>query len=215
MKRLTLVLILLATPALAEDKPNLDHTALASPGAVALYLSARGLYDLGLAANDPLMILTAAHMMRGVAMMPAQRSPDGRTAAVPARILAPVPDQWFDKARSLDAAGSFTDLIEILSRETVPPPKSLLATPSLLSPAAVNTWTLQFYGGAYAEVAIVGNHTGTLDLSVRDAAGHAVCLDNGAGYTAFCSFVPQDNGDFTVTVTNSGPTADGYLLLTN
>ena len=215
MKRLTLALILLAAPALAEDKPNLDRTALTGPGIVALYLSARALYDLGLAANDPLMVLTAARMMRGVTMTPAQRSPDGTPNDVPPRILPPVPDVMFDKARSMDAAGTFADLIEILSRETVPPPKTLQASPSLLSPAEVDTWTLPFYGGTLAEVAIVGNRTGNLDLTVSDAGGHVVCVENGAGYRAYCGFVPQDHGDFTVSVTNSGLAVDGYLLLTN
>ena len=222
MKALSLALILLAAPASAEDKPNLDPTAPAAPGAVALYLSATALYDQGVAAKDPLMVLTAARMMRGLDFTPTIRKPDSQAGGengklIPIRtvISNTLPDKMFDEARSLDAAGNFSDLIEIMSRETPPTPKSLRVSSSQLAPVGADKWTLQFYGDTYAELAILGARTGNLDLSVTDADGNPVCIDNGASDTAYCGFVPLENGDFTVTVTNSGPTPDGYTLLTN
>lgn len=214
MLRLTLALILLATPAWPEDKPNLDPTAAATPGAVALYLSANALYALGTAADDPLVILTAAKMLRGVALIAADRNPDPAPETVSA-LTQPDPAAMLATARALNVDSGLTDLINATAAETPPQPKSLRATAAQLKPGQSQVWTLQFYGGTYAELAILGAGQGNLDLSVTDAKGNPICLDNGNAGTAYCGFVPRDNGDFAVTVINSGQSPDTYQLITN
>ena len=210
--RLTLALALTATPAWAEG--NLDPGAPARPGAVALYLAASNLYLLGQTAKDPLMVLTAAQMMRGLAVTDTARS-RGPVPETPATLIPLDPNLMLDTARSLDAGANFTDLIDSAARQTGPNPKALRATASALPPAGSETWSLTFFGGAYAEVAIAGHGNGNLDLLVSDDKGIVVCQDHGSGDTAICGFTPVDNGTFTVTVTNPGPTPDGYIFLTN
>jgi hypothetical protein len=216
--RLTLALMLIATPLLApaplRAEGNIDPAAPARPGAVALYLSAKTLSDLGQAAKDPLMVLTAAQILRGLTLTDTPRSPDP-APATPTPLSALDPTTLFDTARTLDAGENYTDLIEFVARQTGPAPRALNATASALNPAGFETWTLTFYGGAYAEVAIIGHGNGNLDLLVTDDGGTIICQDRGSGDGAICGFTPAENGAFTVTVTNPGATPDGYILLTN
>ena len=216
MRRLILAVTLLAAPALAEDKPNLDQTAPAMPGAVALLLSAQNLYALGQTGKDALMVLTAARMMRGLTLIPTSRTPETKGKPTSATLTLPDATAMLMTAHTLaDGDDLLPDLIESIASETPPQPKSLRVTPSQLDPGVTDTWTLQFYGGTYAELAIAGAGKGDLDLSVQDAKGNPICQDNGSADTATCGFTPKDNGDFTVTITNSGITSDAYQLITN
>lgn len=210
--RLTLALLLMASPLGAET--NLDPTAPAEPGAVALYLQAQSLHHLGQAAKDPLLVLTAAHILQGLTLTETARAPDPAPETTTA-LTALDPAAVLDTARSLDAGAMFTDLIDMVARQTGPSPKSLRATAATLDQGATQTWTLSFFGGAYAELAILGDGTGPLDLMVTDASGSLICQDNGSGISALCGFTPAQNGSFTVTVTNPGTTTGAYMLLTN
>lgn len=212
--RLTLVALVTATPLWAEVAPNLDPKSPAVPGAVALYLSAQTLYALGLAARDPLMVVTAARMMRGLSVIATPRQPDPeRKSAVPLAALDA--KTMLATARTLDAGANYPDLIEFVAAETPPAAKALRATASQLAPGASEMWTLPFFGGTYGELGMAGHGNGNLDLLVTDAAGNQICADNGSADSALCGFTPADNGDFKVTVTNSGATPDSYILLSN
>lgn len=199
-----LLLITTATPLWAE----------ATPGAVALYLQARALNDLGQTAKDPLMVLTAAHILRGLTLTDTPRTPDP-APDTPATLTVLDPATVLDTARALDAGQNFTDLIDMVARQGGPTPKALRATAATLDAGQTQTWTLAFFGDAYGEVAIIGHGNGNLDLLVSDDKGAIVCQDNGSGDRALCGFTPAENGSFTVTVTNAGTTPDGYILLTN
>jgi len=218
--RLTLALLLLTTPALAQDATALDPTAQAEPGAVALYLQASQLYALGKQAKDPLVVVTAARLIRSLTLTDTARLPD--TARMPDPVpAAPTPLTPLDAstllatARALDAGANYADLIERVSRDLGAKPKALTATASTLPPSKAETWTLNFYGGSYAELAILGDGRSNLDLTVRDATGGVICVDNGSADTAICGFTLRDNGAVKVTVTNAGDAPDTYTLLTN
>ena len=208
---------LTATPLLADG--NLDPAAPARPGAVALYLSAHTLHTLGQTAKDPLMVLTAARILRGLSVTAANRSPDPAPPDPAPKDLTPLipldAKSMLTTASTLDAGHNHTDLIEAVTREVPPAPKALRASASTLAPGASEVWTLAFFGGTYGELAIIGHANGNLDLLVSDDKGITICQDNGSGDTAICGFTPAQNGSFTVTVTNPGPTPDGYILLTN
>ena len=215
MRPALFTLLLAASPALAGEMPNLDPSAPAAPGAVALLLSAQNLYALGQSGKDPLLVLTAARMMRLVALLPASRIPQITGKAAPSGLTLPDAATMLATARRLDPGESFSDLIEAIATETPPPPKALRATGSQLDPGLTDTWTLQFYGGTYGELAILGAGQGNLDLLVTDANGSLICQDNGSADTGFCGFTPKDNGDFTATITNAGLAPDAYILVTN
>ena len=207
-----LALLLLTTPALGDSV--LDGKALAQPGAVALYVQARQLYALGLQAKDPLTVTNAARLLRGLTLTdtariqdPAPKTPTPLQPLDPAKLL--------ETARALDVGQNYTDLIEQVATDLPAKPKSLAATASILAPSSAEAWTLSFYGGTYAELAILGDGKGNLDLSVTDAGGAPICVDLGSADMAQCGFTMRDNGDVTVTVTNAGDTAASYTLLTN
>ncbi len=212
LTRLILTFALTASPVLAEG--NLDPAAPAQPGAVALYLQAHTLHGLGQTTKDPLLVLMAARILRGLSVSPAIRTPDpAPPEATAAEIMDPT--NLIALATALDAGQNYTDLIEAVSRETGPAPRALRASTATLAPGETQVWTLTFFGGTYGELAMVGHANGNLDLLVSDDKGITICQDNGSGDTAFCGFTPAENGSFTVTVTNPGPTPDGYMLITN
>jgi hypothetical protein len=211
-----LALSLLASPAFADGPLNLDRRATALPGAVATYVQAERLYELGQAAKDPLMVLIAARMMRGLSLTATARTPDPAPDPAPASAptLAPLDvATMLATAHSLDAGDNYSDLIA--ATEILPTPKALRATAATLPPGAAQVWTLAFFGGTYGEIAIIGHANATLDLIVSDDNGNHICLDDGSAATALCGFTPADNGNFTVTVTNPGADPSSYVLLSN
>lgn len=219
--RLLFALVLTAAPALAEDRPVLDPLAPARPGAVALYVQARGLAALGQSAKDPLMVLTAARILHGLRVTATRRQPApvgaeaaGVAAGSPAALALPDAAQLLDSARALDAGQSYSDLIDLLAREVPPQPKALRVSPSTLKPGQSEVWTLAFFGGTHGELAILGSGKSNLDLVVTGAGDTQICLDRGSAAAAYCGFTLVENGNVTVLVTNVGPNADSYLLLT-
>ena len=215
VKLLPALAVLAALPAVAGDAPNLDPTAPAMPGAVALLLSAETLYAMGQTAQDPLMVLTAARMMGGLAVITTPRIADGKTNASTTALPGFDAKAMIAVAKSIDAGQTYSDLIESEATLTPPAPKSLRATASALAPGSAESWTLPFYGGTYAEVAVLGGAAGNLDVVVADDKGHSICADYGNSDSVLCGFTPLDNGEFTVTVTNSGLTGDSYTLFVN
>lgn len=212
MRRLALLIVMLATPAMAEDAPVLDQGAAAVPGAVALYLQARGLAGLGQHRKDPLMVLTAARILHGLRLTDTPRQPD--PAHDPMPVVAPDAAALLEVARQLDAGENYADLTDMLAREVPPHPHALRATASILAAGASHTWTLPFFGGTFAELAILGDGTSNLDLLVTGAGDTQICEDRGSADRAYCGFVLRENGDVTITVSNAGQTAGTYLLLT-
>ena len=132
-----LALLLTAAPALAQDAGNLDPRALAEPGAVALYLQATALYALGQRAKDPLTVITAARLLRGLSLTDTPRIPE---PAAPAQPLTALTAQTvLDTARRLDAGQNYLDLTDIVAAEIPPPPKSLRATAASVAMGAAQT----------------------------------------------------------------------------
>ena len=206
--------LVLTSPALADAT---------RPGAVALYLQAHGLYSLGQAAKDPLMVLTAARILHGLALtdtkrlpQPAETEPAEAEPAPthPTPVAPPAAAAMLDSARALDAGLTYSDLIDLVAREVPPQPKVLRVTASTLAPGHSEVWTLDFFGGTYGELAILGDGAGNLNMVVTGADDTLICLDKGSADAAFCGFALEENGYVTVTVTNAGTRADRYLLLT-
>lgn len=209
-----LALLLLTTRALAQDATLLDPKARAEPGAVALYLQASQLYALGQQAKDPLAVVTAARLIRALTLTGSARVPDPAPAA-PTPLTPLDATAMLATARMLDSGANYADLIEQVASELGPKPKALTATASTLPPGKAETWTLNFYGGTFAELAILGNGRSNLDWTVTDATGGLICVDHGSADRGVCGFTLRDNADIKVTVTNAGDAVDIYMLLTN
>jgi hypothetical protein len=201
--------------AAAEDKgPNLDPSAAGPAGAVEQRAMAQEVYALGMARQDALTVLAAARLALAVALTDVARIPEGAQAPED----APPPPSGADMlaaARTLAGEDeTLAGLVDEAEAEAAgPAPAAASASRSALAPGATEVWQVAFFGGAVAEVAVLGG--GPLVLSVTDENGHAVCAPTRPLDTATCSFVPAWNGTFAITVANPGGGAAGYLLLTN
>lgn len=193
-RRLILALILSAAPALADEATSPLQRA---------QLSAE-LFELGLAASDPVMLLTAARIRKTVGLDLAPRdamswqqmlgaaSPLLEGDEVLEQIAA---DLAAESAKGV-AAGPVTRLAELAPGETTLP-------------------AMGFKGGALAEVYVEAVPGVDVNLTVRDGDGNLVCRDADTSYVAYCSWTPATDGDFLLVVENRSQNPTDYALMTN
>ncbi len=216
-------LILLATlalPATAQDTPapNLTTNGKGTQGGVARLVLAHHLYALGRANKDPLTVLNAARLAASVTSTDSMRAKE--TAGDPSA-TAPssptTPAQMFDTAATLAAENeALLDLVDASRSEAAfAPLTGVVRTASTLPASQTETWPVPFFGASLAELAIIGDSSGNLDLLVTDEFGNPVCQDSGPADTAYCSFYPAQNGTFKIIVKNNSSAANTYVLLTN
>lgn len=214
----------LATQAMAQNAPgtgaaNILPAAKAPPGAVQRLVLAHALTAEARARRDALTALAAARLAQGVVV---QDSP-GLAPSSPPLTPGPKPpppaqpDAIFALARTLAAGDDL--LLELIEREEGQgrsvPPATVNAAPSALAPGQSETWRIALFGQSLAEIGLIGAGASTLNLVVTDDAQHPVCRDIAPADHALCAFVPADNSFFNATVTNVGPQANSYWLLTN
>ncbi|EEW25290.1 hypothetical protein [Rhodobacter ferrooxidans] len=194
---------------------------LAQAGGVAQLALAQELFALGKTGGDPLVMLTAAKLAGAVDVTTVARKPEtsGEVAA----------DQPDTAQAPADAAAMLAE-----ARASVAPDETLAAllaeaetgnalvragtvSASLQALAAgqTDTWHLPFDGGIAAELAVLGDGDGNLDVTLTDAEGRALCQETGPADRSLCGFLPVETGFFILTVTNPGPGMNSYLLLTN
>ncbi len=205
MRRLLLALTLtLAAPAWAEAP---------SPVKIA-ELSAR-LYDQGLAAGDPLLVLTAARLRKTLAPVATDRTPEG------GRAVAGAPLSWEEMLASAEtlAAGDEA-LLALIADARTEAARGVASGPvyniGQLSNGGGDTYPpIAFRGGEYAEVYVEAKAATNLNLRVYDDRGRLVCSDTDISHIAYCGWTPADAGTFTLKVENKGPAAAAYALMTN
>ena len=208
-----------AAPSWAQDPPapNLVTQGRGAPGGVLRMVLARFLYTQGLVSKDTLSVLNAARLAASVTLTDTPRTKtetdDEATALSPP---PPQPDM-FDAAANLATGDeALMDIVDASRREAgFAPLTNVISTQSTLQSNDQDAWPQPFFGTSLAEVAILGDSTGNLDLTVTDANGHLICRDVGPSDTSYCSFFPAQNGVFLITVQNTGAAANTYLLLTN
>lgn len=227
MRRAALAALLLAAlPAAAEEGPNLAPAVeAAAPGPVRQLVLAQDLYDLGLAREDAVMLLAAIRLARQAPPRPATGwahegagSPAGDIAAAPGLPRDPASPEALALAVMM-AEGSpaladvAADVEAALNRAE--PGRGHVSTAAMVLPGGkADSWRIAFNGGLPAEVALMAEDGGPLDLTVTDEGGAAIC-DEPPGDRAFCAFTPSRNGFFTVTVTNGAGGDTRYRLITN
>ena len=216
---LLLAAVVLATPLGAQDQPapNLVTQGRGAPGGVLRMYLARSLFAEGMAGKDALSVLNAARLAASVTLTDTPRTrettPDAATATSPPS----TPTDMFDTAASLAAGDDgLMDLIDASRREAgFAPLTNVVSSQSALVSNGTETWPQPFFGASLAEVAILGDGNGNLDMSITDGNGNLVCRDVGPSDMAYCSFFPAVNGTFQITVQNTEGAANTYLLLTN
>lgn len=209
------IMLALAAPALAQDQTgvNMEDVASGQPGGVAQFDMALGLYTLGLAQKDALLVLTAAKLASAVQMVDVVRD-GGQTSAAPM-------DGPVDAAEMLATARDFAAddesllvLIEEVERGGLTIGGASRQRNDVAAGAA-QTWKIPFYSGSLAEVGVAGATAAPLIVSIADENGHPVACPVRAPDRFYCAFVPRWNGYFAVTVTNTGTESNAYVLLTN
>jgi hypothetical protein len=196
MKR-SLILALLfpaALPVLAEDAAGPLRRAERSAE----------LYALGLAQEDPVLLLTAAELRKsaGLDLAPEDALSWQQMLAAAGPLIAgdaALEAMADDLAAAIPkgvAAGPVTRLSELAPGETVLP-------------------AMGFKGGTLAEVYVEAAPGVDVNLTVRDAAGNLVCRDSDASFVAYCTWTPARDGDFTLVVENRGQAPIDYTLMTN
>ncbi len=218
-------LAMLAGTALAQDAPapNLSASGAGTPGGVAQIALAHRLYAQGIARRDAVDLMTAARLAREVRLSPLA-SPKvteavegldqtGEKTGAPGPVTIP---GMIAAARAI--AGNDEVVLTLLDRIEAEAPDGRVTAAMAESPLAAghrDVWTIPFFGGALAELAIVGDGDGNLDLTITDEAGNIVCLAAGPGDVAYCDWVPERNGSFTIGVTNPGGVENTYQILRN
>jgi hypothetical protein len=213
MRLLHLALFLLAPLPAAAQEAQADRRA--DTGAVAQALFAQDLLDLGLARKDPAAVLAAARLAAGISATDTDRIPVPPGDAVPP--THPDADFMFTAARALSQQDDLlTDLVARTAAERPGlPTRSVIRSSRGIAGGAAQVYQLPFFADAMAEVGLLGDGKGNLDLSVTTADGTPVCLDTAPGDRALCTFTPSENAGFQITVTNRSETAASYSLLTN
>ncbi len=80
---------------------------------------------------------------------------------------------------------------------------------------SVKTYTIDFYGGEYAEVAIVGDGDTDLDLFIYDENGNLIASGESYSDAEVVGFTPRWTGTFIVEVHNLGGVYNQFGLGTN
>jgi hypothetical protein len=209
-----------ASSAAAQDNPapNLTTAGKGTQGGVARLALAHHLYLLGTANKDPLTVLNAARLAASVTSTDAMRSKEtsGDPSSTPPSSPT-TPTEMFDTAAALAAENeALLDLVDATRNEAnFAPLTGIVRTASTLPAAQTETWSVPFFGASLAELAIIGDGSGNLDLAVTDEFGNQICQDIGPDDTAYCSFFPAQNGAFKIAVHNTSSAANTYLFLTN
>lgn len=200
---LTAALILSALPALAADPAPLKQAE-----------ASRVLYDTGVASRDPLLVLAAAKMRRGLGLSPTDRMAEDGTPG-DGTLDA---DAMLETARDLATGDDMMlGLIDDVASENT---KGVVSGPvynnARIGGGQTDTYrAVPFEGGTYAEIYVEAKGSNDLNLKVTDDQGRLVCSDTDASAIAYCGWSPRSTGDFTIAVQNASGSSADYALITN
>ncbi|SEP75914.1 hypothetical protein [Thalassovita taeanensis] len=193
-------------------------SALAESPIKTAELSAR-LFEVGLEAGDPLLILAAAKLRKTLNLTLTQRAPTA-DSPVPEDI-ATAPVSWQDMLDTAAELAPGDDQIAALIGDIRAENTKGVSTGQVYSITAIRAGgtdtypPLPYTGGEYAEVYVEGNDGTDLNLYVSDTKGRLVCSDTDISAIAYCGWRPAQSGGFTIEVKNRGRAASSYSLITN
>lgn len=166
------------------------------------------LYQAGLAADDPVLMLAAAKLRKAMV-------PRAETAGTEA------PLGWQEMLASAAAlADGDADLLAVIDDVAAESGKGVAAGPvysigNLNAGDSDSYPAVAFIGGDYAEVYVEAKVTTDLNIAVYDSKGRLVCSDTDASPIAYCGWRPGTTDSFTMSVQNDGPLGATYALMTN
>ncbi|MEI2686575.1 MAG: hypothetical protein V9G14_10225 [Cypionkella sp.] len=194
----------LALPSTAQDL---------SPVKIA-ELSAR-LYDAGLAMKDPILIISAAKLRKGLNPVATDRSAEGATSETDA------PLDWEDMLASAEDLAEGNEVVMGLAEDVrAESTKGVSSGPvyniGQLRNGGLDAYpAVEFLGGEYAEVYVEAKSATDMNLSIYDSQGRLVCSDTDKSHIAYCGWRPAQSGSYVMKVENLGPNGAKYALMTN
>ncbi len=218
-----LILALGLIPARA-DAPNLATATGDRPGSAAQLVLAQRIYRQAMDSGDPVLLLAAIRLARGVTRRPApawERTTTGE-AGPPQGLETDGPTDPASPAALAVLHGlaiDNTDLQDLASDLDAQLPHGRLPVATVakagLSGGAQDDWRLPLSGAVPAEIALIGEAGTALGLTVTDDTGATVCAVPPTTDSPLCRFTPARNGFFTVQVKNAGAGWSSYQLIGN
>ncbi|WP_426033459.1 hypothetical protein [Cypionkella sp. TWP1-2-1b2] len=194
MLRLSLLLILMALPAVAAPLSGVKTAELSAQ-----------LYAAGVAADDPLLLIAAAKLRKSVAFRGEGEAPLGWEA-----MLAAAEALVADDAALLGLIG---DVRAEGIKGVASGPMYSIGT---LANGGVDRFpSVGFAAGDYAEIYVEAQGEADLNLRVFDAKGQLVCADTNPSPIAYCGWTAAGSEGFVMQVENAGPQDTSYALMTN
>jgi hypothetical protein len=177
-----------------------------------------------MASGDPVLLLAAIRLARGVTTRPApgwERLGEAAAPPTPAPERSSPPDPGSAAALEVLQGLAIDDpnLQDLAYDLDAQMPQGRLpvaiVAQSGLAGGALDDWRLPLSGVVPAEIALIGDGGGPLGLTVSDEAGAVICSRPATVDPALCRFTPARNGFFTVRVLNAGPEWNTYQLVGN
>jgi hypothetical protein len=222
-RRLAMILSLLMSPAAAQEA-NLAPAAEAAAGAASQLVLAQRVFWLAGETGDPVLLLAAIRLARGVTLRPApawERTTTGDAEPPHGLDAGGPPDPGGPAALAvlLGLAIDDPDLQDLAYDLDAQLPQGRLPVATVaksgLSGGALDEWRLPLSGAVAAEIALLGDGGTPLALTVTDEGGTVVCALPAMTEASLCRVTPARNGFFTVQVKNAGAGWNSYQLVGN
>lgn len=191
--------------------------ALADPmGGVARVVLGHAIFAEGAATRDGLAQIAGARLAVGVALQLTERPPETEGKAPEGAGSAKAPLDALALLTAAEAAVAGDETLSFLLASTrataaVLPQVTVKSTPAQIAPGQKQHFRIAADGGAALDLGLVGDGEGALTLIARSDAAE-LCRTTGL---PLCSVTLAASGHVTVTVENTGQTAENYLLITN
>jgi hypothetical protein len=177
-------------------------------------LSAR-LFEAGLAAQDAILVLTAAKLRKQISPEQVVRQAESGAAGSDGFV------GWEDMlAQATELATGDEALLGLIEDARAETTKGVATGPvyniGALGAGRVDKYPrIAFRGDEYAEVYVEAKSSVDLNLMVLDGQGRLVCSDTDASHIAYCGWRPAESGDYSLVVENKGKASTNYALMTN
>ena len=192
--------------------------AAAADEPIARLQMAFDLLAFGRDTKDPLVLIVAARITKGLGGTEVDLKPDRGGAGSAQKPGQPVSaDSILVEARDLAKGEKITNLLIEETAAMVPAAGAGQSKihQDTVQGGATDVYSIVFSSGQLAEAGIAGDGSGDLDLLVYDENDHLVCRSTGSSDREYCRWWPKWTGTFLIEVQNLSAAANLYRLATN
>jgi hypothetical protein len=193
-----------------------------TPSAMETVILARKVAEFGYDHKNSVCLLAAAQMMSSVntTKLVATNVEKGEKNPNPKTEISLQPDKLLADAQSMASQDQLKEITAMANKIQVQRSRGAFGGPKVTQGQSVEmkatvAYTIDFNGGEKAELVVVGDSGGDLDLEVFDEAGKLVASDVAGTEKCLVSWVPAQNGSFTIKIKNIGSEENRYTLITN